>query len=68
MTTLNITEPLVPSLKAACEKAGTNLTVVCKEAGVSRSTVERWKTDEPKTVKELRKLLKVINKHEKNKR
>jgi DNA-binding transcriptional regulator YiaG len=67
MTSFDITKPLVPTLKDACERAGINLSVACREAGVSRSTVERWKTDEPKTVQELRKLLKVINKHERKK-
>jgi hypothetical protein len=29
---------------------------------VNRSTVERWKTEEPKTITVVRKLLKVIDK------
>ena len=38
------------SLKFKCEQAGTNLTEVCRLAGVDRSTVERWKKKEPNSV------------------
>ena len=44
------------SLRDACTQAGTNLTEACKVAGVERSTVERWKTNEPATIKNIRKV------------
>jgi len=64
-SSLNITGNIFSSLQSACADAGTDLTAVCREAGVSRSTVERWKHQEPKTVLELRKLYRVIAKKRK---
>lgn len=46
---------IVATLKAKAAAAGTNLTEICRRAGVPRQTVERWK-EEPKTIKLLRKL------------
>jgi hypothetical protein len=62
---LTITGPLYSSLKAECEAAGTNLTVVCKGAKVSRSTVEKWKQGDPKTIKQLRAIRTEIAKQSK---
>lgn len=62
MTTLNITEGLAESLERECKAAGTNITEVCREAGVSRGTFQAWKTKEPKTIREVRTMLEVINK------
>jgi precorrin-6x reductase len=47
---------IVTTLKAKAAAAGTNLTAICKKAGVPRQTVERWKNEEPKTIQLLRKL------------
>jgi hypothetical protein len=58
---LNITENLSTSLEVECAAAGTNLTEVCKDAGVHRSTVQRWKDQEPKTFLEIRKILQAIH-------
>lgn len=46
---------IVDTLKAKAAAAGTNLTAICREAGVPRQTIERWK-EEPKTIRLLRKL------------
>jgi len=43
-------EQLIRSLKIRCAAAGTNITEVCREAGVSRSTIERWKVKPPKSL------------------
>lgn len=43
-------------LKRKCAEAGTNLTEVCKVAGVDRSMLSRWRQREPKTLEILRKL------------
>lgn len=61
-TSFKVTENTFESLKAACEEAGTNLSEVCREAGVDRSTLEHWKREEPKTIVSIRKLLKAIDK------
>jgi hypothetical protein len=47
---------IVHSLKIKAASAGTNLTEVCRLAGVNRQTVELWKRKEPKTITTLRKL------------
>jgi len=47
---------IVQSLKTKAAAAGTNLTEVCRRAGVSRQTVEKWKDEEPKTLRILRQL------------
>lgn len=47
---------IVKTLKVKAAAAGTNLTRICKNAGVPRQTVERWKNKEPKTITILRKL------------
>lgn len=60
MSTLNITENIFTSLEIECEKAGTNLTEVCKLAKVDRSAVQRWKDSEPKTIQSIRKMKEVI--------
>ncbi len=58
---LNITGDVFQSLQIKCVQAGTNLSDVCKEAGVHRSVVERWKADEPKTIQILRKMHEVLD-------
>lgn len=53
---------VVQTLKAQCAAIGTNLTEVCREAGVPRQTPERWKVKEPMTIKILRKIEATISK------
>lgn len=62
MTTLNITENLAESLERECKAAGTNITEVCREAGIARGTFQSWKVKEPKTIREIRTMLAVIEK------
>lgn len=56
------TTNIVLTLKAKCAAIGTNITQVCKEAGVPRQTIERWKVEEPKTIKLLRQIEETIEK------
>lgn len=58
---LDITENLATSLELECTRAGTNFTEICKDAGVHRSTVQRWKDQEPKTFLEIRKIMQAIH-------
>lgn len=48
-------------INAACKAAGTNLTKVCREANVDRSTLTRWKTEDPKSIRIYRRLLATIS-------
>ena len=47
-------------LEADAKAAGSNLTEVCREAGVSRTTPDRWKEKPPATIVTLKKLQDVV--------
>ena len=49
-------ENIVQSLKVRCTEAGTNISEVCRRAGVARSTVDRWEDKLPNTFRILQKL------------
>lgn len=49
-------ENLLTSLKVKCVEADTNLTEVCRRAGIARSTVDRWERKLPKSFELLQKL------------
>ncbi len=51
---------IVHSLNMKAVAAGTNLTAVCRKAGVNRMTISKWKSREPKTLTILRKLEQAI--------
>lgn len=61
-------EQLITALKTRCAAAGTNITEICREAGVSRSVIERWKTKPPKSLSILNALEGALAKHEKSAR
>lgn len=62
MHNINIDMNTFFELKKKCAEAGTNLTEVCKIAGVDRSMLSRWRQREPKTLEILRKLELAIDK------
>jgi hypothetical protein len=41
----------VAALEAEAHAVGLNFTSICKEAGISRATPDRWKRETPKTIK-----------------
>ncbi len=47
-------------LEADAKAAGSNLTEVCREAGVSRTTPDRWREKPPATIVTLKKLQDVV--------
>lgn len=49
-------ENILTSLKVKCVEAGTNLTEVCRRAGIHRSVVDRWERELPKSFKTLEAL------------
>jgi len=53
-------ENIYTELEAAAKAKGTNLTQICRAAGVARSVPARWKDNEPKTITILRRLKKAI--------
>lgn len=46
-------------------KAGTNLTAVCKDIGISRSTPDRWRRYPPRTVVIIEQLDECVSSYEK---
>lgn len=52
---------IIRSLKTRCAAAGTNLTEVCRVAGVDRSLPERWKKRLPKSLEVLNALETALN-------
>lgn len=55
-TSQPVTGTLYSSLKAECDAAGIPLGTVCREAGIDRSLMERWKKKDPKTIEVLNSL------------
>lgn len=53
----------VAKLETDANAAGTNLTEICREAGVSRATPDRWRKKPPKTVTLIAKLETIVKKH-----
>lgn len=49
-------------LDAEARANGKNLTEICKTLGLSRSSLQGWKNDEPKTIKIIRAIKKEISK------
>lgn len=47
---------IVQSLKIRCKHVGISLHEVCRLANVPRETLAKWEKEEPKTVKQIRKL------------
>ena len=48
-------------LKQRCREIGTSLSEICRIANVDRKTIQRWKTNEPKSITVLRQLEEVLN-------
>lgn len=40
----------IDALETKAHKVGLNLTEVCRQAGVSRATPDRWRRETPKTI------------------
>lgn len=41
----------IEKIEADAKAVGLNFTSICKEAGISRATPDRWKRSTPKTIK-----------------
>lgn len=50
----------VTEMEAEAREAGTNLTEVCRETGVSRATPDRWKRRAPKTIRNVAQMQRAI--------
>lgn len=53
---VDIFNDAVDALETDAEAAGTNITAVCRDAGVSRAAPVRWKKEPPLTVRLVAKM------------
>ena len=53
----------IRSIESEAVACGLNWTTLCKEAGLSRATPDRWKKKTPKTVEVVAKLEEIVAKH-----
>ncbi len=51
---------LFKKLQEDCEEAGTNITEVCREAKLNRSSIEKWKKETPLSIENLNKINAII--------
>lgn len=51
------------AIEAEARAVGLNYTSICKEAGISRATPDRWKKSTPKTVSIVAKMEAIIARH-----
>lgn len=62
----NFTEDFRATVSAIEEEAkecGLNWTSICKEAGLSRATPDRWKKKTPKTIEVVTKMQQIVARH-----
>ena len=52
-------------IKNRCESLNVSISLVCREAGVDRSIIERWKSKDPKSIDTLNAINKAFEKLEK---
>jgi lambda repressor-like predicted transcriptional regulator len=57
----------VELIKARAKKAGTNITHLCRESGVSRTTPERWEKRVPKSIALIDQMMAVLREIEREK-
>lgn len=50
----------VANVEERAKAVGLNFTSVCKQAGISRATPDRWRKETPKTVKLLTKMEEIV--------
>ena len=51
------------ALEKEAREVGLNLTVICKRAGISRATPDRWKREIPKTIEILGEMERILAEH-----
>lgn len=66
MTTATFTDVFrarVAKIEADAKANGINFTTICKEAGMSRATPDRWKRSTPKTIKLVETMEQILKRH-----
>ena len=54
----------IEKIEARAKAVGLNYTSICKEAGISRATPDRWKKSTPKTVAIVTKMEEIVARRE----
>ena len=53
----------IKKIEADAREVGLNFTSICKKAGISRATPDRWQRDIPKTIKIVAKMEEIVAEH-----
>jgi hypothetical protein len=53
----------VTRIEDEAKRIGLNFTSICKEAGISRATPDRWRKESPKTIRLVEAMEKIIERH-----
>lgn len=54
----------VDAIETRAKAVGLNFTSICKEAGISRATPDRWKKQTPKTIEIVTTMEGIVARHE----
>lgn len=53
----------IEKIEADARTVGLNFTSICKEAGISRATPDRWKRSTPKTIEIVQRMENIVASH-----
>jgi len=53
----------IEKIETDAKSVGLNFTSICKEAGISRATPDRWKKSTPKTIEIITKIEAIVAAH-----
>ena len=56
-STAQLPQDIYTSLKTECDSLGISISKLCREADVDRSLLERWRKNEPQSIKTYRLLV-----------
>lgn len=56
----------IEKIESEAKAIGMNFTSICKEAGISRATPDRWKRSTPKTIQIVTEMEEIVAKHKAN--
>jgi len=53
----------VTRIEDEAKRIGLNFTSICKEAGISRATPDRWRKESPKTIRLVERMEEIVERH-----
>jgi hypothetical protein len=48
-------------IKNGCDDLGISITSICRDQKINRDLIQRWKNEDPKSIKVYKQLMKAIN-------